>query len=131
MSASTKDILIEITSSDSMDICKKVMDELVVEMIAMGITSTSAAGNGLVEKVEALSVNSESSSSSSSNSAVSSSAEEQALADDPNSKLRHTLIMQQVRIIDSKGALKTVYPSRVDLCFGESNKLRVVRCYDD
>ena len=116
MSANTQDILIEVTSTDGMEICKKVIEELVSEMITMGITSVN-----LAEKVEDLKLNGENKVSS----------EEKALADDPNSKLRHSLVMQQVRIVDSKGALKTVYPSRVDLNFGGSNKLKVVRCYDE
>jgi len=127
MSANTKDILVEITSTVGMDICKKVMEEMIVEMINMGITSST-----LEEKLEAVSLNKDTNdasatTSSTSSSSSSSSSEEE----DPNSKLRRTLLMQQVKIVDSKGNLKTVYPSRVDLNFGDSNKLRVKRLYDD
>jgi hypothetical protein len=122
MSANTKDILIEITSTVGMDICKKAMEELIVEMINMGITSGT-----LEEKLEILSLNSATASSSSSSASSTSTSEE----DDPNSKLRRTILMQQVKIVDSKGNLKTVYPSRVDLNFGDSNKLRVKRLYDE
>lgn len=51
--------------------------------------------------------------------------------DESGGKLRHLIFVQQVKIVDSKGALKTVYPSRVDLDFENSNKIRVVRAYDD
>ena len=39
MSAKTKDILIEITSSDSIEICKDVMEELIIEMLNAGLVS--------------------------------------------------------------------------------------------
>jgi hypothetical protein len=107
ISASSKNVLIEITSSTGVDICKKVMEELLLEMIKAGITSSE-----LDQKVEALDLN----------------GGEAPAAD---GKLRHTVIMQQVRTVDAKGSLKTVYPSRVDLNFGDSNKMRVVRLYTD
>jgi hypothetical protein len=113
MSTSTKDILIEITSSDSMDICKQVMEQLLIEMLNAGIVSRE---DGLTEKVENLNLNSNSASDS-----------------NESLKPKNTLIMQQVKTVDTKGNLKTVYPSRVDLNFAESssNKIKVVRLYDD
>jgi hypothetical protein len=126
MSANTKDILVEITSTVGMDICKKVMEEMIVEMINMGITSST-----LEEKLEAVSLNKDTNDASATTSSTSSSSSSSSEEDDPNSKLRRTLLMQQVKIVDSKGNLKTVYPSRVDLNFGDSNKLRVKRLYDD
>ena len=113
MSTNTKDILIEITSSDSIDICKQVMEQLIVEMLNAGITSIVT---DLSEQVENLNLNSSSASDSS-----------------ENVKPKNTLIMQQVKTVDSKGNLKTVYPSRVDLNFAEtvSNKIKVARLYDE
>lgn len=128
ISTSTKNILVEITSSSSMEICKKVMEELLVEMINSGIVSTQ----NIVEKVEALSINSDDSK------AVGDEQSERAKlealensAAGSGGKLRHKLYMQQVKVVDTKGALKTVYPSRVDLNFAGSNKIRVVRTYDE
>ena len=128
ISTTTKNILVEITSSSSMEICKKVMEELLVEMINSGIVSTQ----NIVEKVEALSINSDDSK------AVSDEQSERAKlealensASGSGGKLRHKLYMQQVKVVDTKGALKTVYPSRVDLNFAGSNKIRVVRTYDE
>jgi hypothetical protein len=46
-----------------------------------------------------------------------------------NNKLRQTLLVQQVKILDSKGNLKSVYPSKVDLLFDGSNKFKVNRLY--
>lgn len=122
MKATTKDVFVEITSTDSLETCKKVMEELVVEMIKSGITSSGE----VTEKVEALSINSD---KPSEESAAKASAEN---GEESNGKLRHTILMQQVKIVDAKGNLKTVYPSRVDLSFAEmDNKIRVVRLYDD
>lgn len=48
-----------------------------------------------------------------------------------NGKLRNTMNVQQVKMVDTKGSLKSVYPSRVDLDFGNSSKIRVIRTYDE
>lgn len=82
------------------------MDELILEMLRAGIVSTS----DMNEKLASLSLSAE-------------------LPTD--GKLKHTLIVQQVRIMDSKGALKTVFPSRVDFEFEGSSKIRVARLYAD
>jgi hypothetical protein len=104
-----------------LDVCKKVVEEIIVEMIKSGLTSSGE----LAEKVEALSINSDKQSAEST-------ASTDANGEGESGKLRHTIIMQQVRIVDAKGNLKTVYPSRVDLNFAEmDNKIRVVRLYDD
>ena len=55
ISSATKNILVEITSSVGIDVCKKVMEELVLEMIRSNITSSNELG----EKVQAMSINSE------------------------------------------------------------------------
>ncbi len=113
ISAASKNVLIEITSSESVDICKKVMEELLLELFKAGITSTVE----LSDKAEALALSGDKA------------AEESSPAFE--GKLRHTLLIQQVRTVDAKGNLKTVYPSRVDLSFGDSNKIRVTRLYSD
>lgn len=113
MSVSTKDVFVEITSTESLEICKTVMEKMIVEIIHAGLVSK----DDLVEKVEALSVNSE--------------ANEANETADEDGKLIHTIVIQQVKIMDSKGNLKSVYPSRVDLNFDGSNKMRVVRLYDE
>ncbi len=110
ISAASKSVLIEITSSENVEICKKVMEELLLELFKAGIASSVELG----DKVEALSLNGDK-------------VEEPAF----EGKLRHTLLIQQVRIVDAKGNLKTVYPSRVDLNFADSNKVRVARLYND
>lgn len=117
MSASTKNILIEITSSHSMEVCKKVMEELFVEMLNGGIASVlldENANEEMTKKIEELNLKSNEEGS-----------------DESNKKLRHTLVIQQVKIVNTKDTLKTVYPSRVDLTFGDSRKYEVHRLYDE
>ena len=108
MSTSTKNILIEVTSSVSIDICKKVMEELFTEMLNHNITS-KVSDDELSAKTGQMTL-------------------EQS---DDSHKLRNTMVLQQVKIVDNKGTLKTVYPSRVDLTFGGSKKFQIRRLYDE
>jgi hypothetical protein len=112
MSSSTKNVLIEVTSTESADTCKKIMEELITEMLLAGIVSSKQSA--LCQKLENLSIHS------------SNNQEQQ------QSKLKNSLIVQQVRVLDSKGALKSVYPSRLDLAsLISSNKITVRRLYDE
>jgi len=108
MSTSTKNILIEVTSSVSIDICKRVMEELFTEMLNHNITS-KVSDDELSAKTGQMTL-------------------EQS---DDSHKLRNTMVLQQVKIVDNKGTLKTVYPSRVDLTFGGSKKFQIRRLYDE
>jgi hypothetical protein len=110
MSQETKDILVEITSVESIEFCKKVMEELIIKMFSAGITLSG----DVCEALSNLNV---------------STSEEDSLA---NKKRMQTLFMQQVKVVDSKtGKLKHVYPSRVDLNFDSSTKIETKRMYDD
>lgn len=111
MSINTKNILVEITSSDSLEICKKVMEKMIEEMLLAGLVSKEE----LNDKVEALKIEGEKSSEES----------------EESSKLRNSFLIQQVKIVDSKANLKSVYPSRVDLTFENTDKIKVVRLYDE
>ncbi len=113
MSTNTRNILIEITSSENVEICKKAMEELVVEMFKNSIVSKEPAN--LDENMHMLSLKDE----------------KAETGENSENKLKSTMIMQQVKIVNSKGDLKSVYPSRVDLTFGDSNKFRVNRLYDE
>lgn len=93
-------------------------------MLNNGIVSV----NEISEKVEALSINSEKKEDA--NSTAEDRVKEE-LASLGSGKLRNNLFIQQVKVVDSKGALKTVYPSRIDLNFDNSNKIRVLRTYDE
>ena len=63
--------MIEITSGTSMDICRRVMDSLLIQMIEIQLAK--------------------------------------------NINHRQLLIIQQTRVVDDKGQLKTTFPSRTDL----------------
>ena len=116
MTTATKDIFVEITSGESIEICKEVMEELLKEMINANLTSRQQTSDSdqLAQKTENLDINIDSN------------------AAGEKMNLRNTMIIQQVKTMDSKGNLKTVYPSRVDLNFTDSpSKIKVVRLYDD
>lgn len=116
----TKNILIEITSNHSMEFCKQVVEKLFVEMLNAGVASKlldENANEAMTKKMSELQVEENDTSVQS--------------EDDMEKKLRHTLILQQAKVVDSKGALKTVYPSRVDLAFDDSGKYKVHRLYDE
>ena len=123
MSTNTKNILLEITSTKSIELCKKVMEELLTEMINTGIVSKEPID--FCKKVEDLSLSSENNSEEKNGDASNGVHEPEEMR-----KLRRTLIIQQVKIADLKGELKSVYPSRVDLNFN-SSKIEVTRVYDD
>lgn len=108
MSPSTKDILVEITSSQSLEVCKKVMEKLIIGMLELGIVSKV----DISEQVENLQI-----------------------AQSEELKLRHILLIQQVRVVDSQSCLKNVYPSRVDFNFNETSnfntQIKVLRMYEE
>ncbi len=118
MSTSTKDILIEITSENSIDLCKKIMEELLLEMLRANLVSKA---DDLNKHMQNLNV------SNNPNEKIDTNA-----SGDDSIKIKNSIVIQQVRIVDSKGQLKTVYPSRVDLVFNELlDKIKVVRLYDE
>lgn len=115
MSTSTKNVLIEITSTQSIDFCKKVMEHLFTEMLNAGISSKlldENANEEITRKIDELNIKNN-------------------IDEEEETKLRHTLILQQVKIVDTLGTLKHVYPSRVDLTFEDSKKFVVNRLYDE
>lgn len=101
------------------------MEELLIEMINAGISSKT---HELGKKVEALSINSEEINSKSASVPEGGSDGDEG---GDGGKMRHKLYVQQVKVVDLKGTLKSVYPSRFDLTFGNSNKIRVIRTYDE
>lgn len=112
MSLKTKDIFVEITSNQNLDFCKKVMEELIIEMLNFNLCSKNQ-NELLNDKLKNLKLN------------------EEASNEDEISKVKQTMWIQQTKIVDSKGNLKCVYPSRIDLSFNNSSKYKVVRLYDD
>ncbi|XP_014675925.1 PREDICTED: leucine-rich repeat-containing protein 47-like [Priapulus caudatus] len=102
ISPETKDIFIEVTSSEDVGSCKKVVDALLLEMLNNFIFSTAEANSNATE--------------------------EPSCEESPAEDGRHpgSLTVEQVRILDPEGQLKVVYPSRIDL---QLEGVSVVRDY--
>ena len=82
LSPSTESILIEITSGTSMDICRRVMDALLHQMLQHQLGKKNS-----------------------------------------DLPIRQVLTLQQTRVVDDKGQLKTTFPSRADLDWNENSIL--------
>ncbi|KAL4223455.1 RNA binding [Mactra antiquata] len=109
ISKETTDILIEVTSSTSLDICKKIMDEVLLKMLSSGICSKITAK---VAGAEAKGSNSDSDS-------------DEVVFENATGDLNiKTLTVEQVKVIDSESTLKVLYPSRTDL---DNDTVTVVR----
>jgi len=108
MSAQTQDILIEITSSHTIDTCKRVMDELLRGMLKIRLGKQNeklqlkvpAADATVESRFDVLSMDDD---------------DKEDENEEDGSQIRQTLILQQTRVVDQNGALKIVYPSRTDL----------------
>ena len=127
MSSGSKNILIEITSTNSLEFCKQLMEQLFTEMLNNGIVSQDIAElDTLVGEVADLNLN-----NNNQDSKTTSDQDDNSTTATNTRQLRHKLILQQVKIVDMKGGLKCVYPSRVDLTFNDSIKYQVTRLYND
>jgi len=122
----SKNILIEITSTNSLEFCKQLMEKLFTEMLNNGIASQDIVElDTLVGEVADLNLNN-------SNQDSKTTPDQDDNSTTTNTRhLKHKLILQQVKIVDMKGNLKCVYPSRVDLTFNDSIKYQVTRLYND
>lgn len=89
----TRHVLVEVTSSVSLDMCKKVMEELLTRTLEMGAGQKAGEGGG----------------------GEAEGAEADMEGEVVLSSKGHHLVLQQVRVEDEEGGLKVVYPSRADL----------------
>lgn len=103
-------MLIEVTSSTSLDTCKKVMQELLQCMLEMGVGQAEAMGAAATAPVAF---------DDEDTGAVGG-----ADDGDPTFTNDQCLVVEQVKVTDEDGNLRVVYPSRVDLM---SDAFRVVR----
>ncbi|KAL1021080.1 hypothetical protein UPYG_G00008500 [Umbra pygmaea] len=94
----TKELFLEVTSSTSLQICKDVMDALIVKMVELNKFT--------LEHKEDSGSEGESDNPPGPTSDGTTSAE---------------LVIQQVRTMDPEGNLKVVYPSKTDLCTDVGN----------
>lgn len=110
----------EVTSSLSLETCKKVMDELLASLLSMGIgcaelppdLSNTLAPDDAMESSETDRTGSE-----------------ETFEDDGemHPTAEQVLVLEQVKVVDHLGILKVIYPSRIDL---QSPEYRVVRDYE-
>ncbi|XP_051509168.1 leucine-rich repeat-containing protein 47-like [Myxocyprinus asiaticus] len=99
----TRELFIEVTSSTSLQICKDVMDALIIKMAELNkLTFDRKEDAGSDEETDAISGHS---------------------VEDPTSP---ELTILQVKVMDVEGNLKVVYPSKTDLMSDISN-LTVIR----
>lgn len=103
ISESTKDILIEVTSSTKLQVAKSVADSLLREMLLLDI------GNKKKKESDDFY----------------SSSEDEDESDD--CKMTRNLTVEQVKVIDEEANLKVIYPAKTDLQFEGSNRIAVKR----
>ncbi|KAK3084742.1 hypothetical protein FSP39_018200 [Pinctada imbricata] len=104
MSPTTTDLLVEVTSSTSLDICKKVMDELLIRMMEMDLGAVHSKSKDSSDEEEETS-------------------EAAAMA----TRTQKKLVVEQVKVTDMEGNLRVIYPSRTDLV---TSDIKVIRHFD-
>ncbi|XP_020013964.2 leucine-rich repeat-containing protein 47 [Castor canadensis] len=97
----TCDLFLEVTSATSLQICRDIMDALVLKMAELNKYTVENKEEGSLSDTEA-----------------------DALSGQPSDPQRNPsprkdglcpLVVEQVRVVDLEGSLKVVYPSKVDL----------------
>ena len=111
ISKETTDILVEVTSSTSLDTCKKIMDEVLYKMLSAGIASKT------IPKAAGATAKGDNSDSEDSDEGV-------VFQNLRLTSTIKTLIVEQVKVVDSEDTLKVLYPSRTDL---SSDLIDVIR----
>ncbi|XP_041129340.1 leucine-rich repeat-containing protein 47-like [Polyodon spathula] len=112
MRKSTSELFVEVTSSTSLQVCKDVMDSLIVKMAELNKFTFDHKEEASLD-LETDPANDET-------------ATEPAASENAGKDACPELTVQQVRIVDTDGSLKVVYPSKTDLNMDIGN-LTVVR----
>jgi len=122
MSANTTSIMVEVTSGQNLDACKRVMDALLRGMLKIHLGKQMQLPTSPINKIENVNnaTTTESKFKCLSLSAEKEEAEEEKTTtteddNDDKPKIRQILILQQCRVVEQNGSLKNVYPSRTDL----------------
>lgn len=99
----TSDLFLEVTSATSLQICKDIMDALILKMAELNKYTLENKEEGSLSDVEA-------------------DATSEQLSDPSAEKGGPCpLLVEQVRVLDEEGHLKVVYPSKTDLGFSASH----------
>jgi len=143
----TRHILIEVTSSTSLDICKKVMEELLKQLLLMGLGQAEEPPRVVLNldpvtgPVSGASASSDTDPRSETTTGSEQQHDDSEVQDDGDddddvdeemlslslSGSGNVLVVEQVKVIDDTGSLKVVYPARIDL---KSEVFSVMRDYE-
>lgn len=119
VSRDTTDILVEVTSSVSLETCKLVMQETLVKLLEMGLGQAAPVAHPpAVGAVAAMAAPCEDPGGE---------GDDEEVAEGPTLTQDQVLVLEQVRVVDESGGLKVLYPSRVDL---QSPAFKVNRDYE-
>jgi len=120
---------VEVTSSVSLEVCKKVTEELLRYVLEMGLGQAELPAppteNGQPDSAAAAA--SEDDTATAYQDAANDADEEADECVGPGLTSEQVLVVQQVKVIDNLGGLRVIFPSRVDL---QSPGYRVNRDYD-
>ena len=100
----TRNVLLEVTSTKSLAFCKLVIEKLLLECFASSLVQVAAEEEG--SQINA-------NETSSGDPAV-----------DATTGGKRVLLVEQVKIFEESGELRVVYPSRVDLNLDQLNIIR-------
>lgn len=96
----TCNLFLEVTSATSLQLCKDIMDNLILRMAELSKSTSESKEEGMLSGTEA---------------------DASCRLSDPNMNLsarkdgQCPLVVEQVRVVDLEGSLKVVYPSKADL----------------
>ncbi|KAG8568707.1 hypothetical protein GDO81_014115 [Engystomops pustulosus] len=102
---STRDLLLEVTSSSSLQTCKDIMDALIARMAELNKFTLENKEEDVTSDTEPDGVNSK----------------PQEAGPIPEAEGRSQLVLEQVRVADADGNLKVIYPSKTDLNLSSSS----------
>ena len=125
MTKSTRHVLLEVTSSTSLDVCKKVVEELLRYLLEMGIGQADLPAVLPDDGESAAAATEDDTATAYQDAAIDDEDGDECLGPGLNSE--QVLVVQQVKVIDNLGGLRVLYPSRVDL---QSSAYRVIRDYE-
>ncbi|XP_042807795.1 leucine-rich repeat-containing protein 47 [Panthera leo] len=97
----TSDLFLEVTSATSLQICKEIMDALVLKMAEINKYTLENKEDGSVSDTEA--------------DALSGQLPEPSANASADTAGNGSLVVEQVRVVDEEGHLRVVYPSKTDL----------------
>ncbi|XP_053431422.1 leucine-rich repeat-containing protein 47 [Nycticebus coucang] len=97
----TSDLFLEVTSATSLQICKDVMDALVLKMAELNRCTLESKEEGSLSDTEA--------------DAISGQLLDPKTNPSAGKEGQPLLVVEQVRVVDLEGTLKVVYPSKADL----------------